>query len=141
MKYPNFISSRISEQDLNEITSAIGFINEKLPDLITLSDLEPSTMYKTKTDFVEFVRQNLKTAEKHPEFVPRDVDVNEIKKDVELIGSINQILNPLKDLVKKLEESKIIACNEAYLPSIAIYNAIKAHDIVEKHKHDQELSA
>ena len=134
MEYPNFISTTISKQDLNDIMSAIGFIQDKLPDLLSVSDLEPYTMYNTKTNSVDFVQQNLSYAEKHPEVVPQDVDIKEIHKDVELIKSINQILGPLKKLVEKLEDSKVIACNEAYLPSIAIYNAIKARDIVEKHK-------
>jgi hypothetical protein len=134
MEYPNFISTSISTKDLNDIMSAIGFIEEKLPDLLNVSDLEPYTMYNTKTDSVEFVQQNLSFAENNPEVVPRDVDIKEIHKDVELIKAINKILIPLKKLVAKLEDSKVIACNEAYLPAIAIYNAIKARDIMEKHK-------
>jgi len=141
MEYPNFISTSISKNDLNEILSAIGFIEEKLPDLLSLADLEPSTMFKTKTDFVDFVHQNLKYAEKRPELVPHDVNIKEIRKDVELIKSINRILVPLKKLVEKLEDSKIIACNEAYLPSIAIYNAIKANDMREKHKKEHKVNA
>ena len=141
MEYPNFISTTISKNDLNEILSAIGFIEEKLPDLLSLEDLEPSTMFKTKTDFVDFVYQNLKYAEKRPELVPHDVNIKEIQKDVELIKSINKILIPLKRLVEKLEDSKIIACNEAYLPSIAIYNSIKANDIREKHKQEHKVNA
>jgi len=134
MEYPNFISTRISKEDLNDIMSAIGFIQNKLPDLLSVSDLEPYTMYNTKTNSVDFVQQNLNYAEKHPEVIPEDVDVQEIQKDVALIKSINKILAPLKKLVEKLEDSKVVACNEAYLPSIAIYNAIKARDILEKHK-------
>ncbi len=141
MEYPNFISTSISRKDLDEILSAIGYIKDKLPDLLSLSDLEPYTMFKTKTDLVDFVHQNLKYAEKNPELVPHDVDINEMQKDVELIKSIDKILTPLKQLVQKLEDSKIIASNEAYLPSIAIYNAIKAHDIKEKHKSDHKVHA
>jgi hypothetical protein len=141
MEYPNFISTSISKNDLNEILSAVGFIEEKLPDLLSLSDLEPYTMFKTKTDFVDFVYQNLKYAEKHPELVPNDVDIKEMRKDIELIKSLDKILDPLKKLIEKLEDSKIIASNEAYLPSIAIYNAIKANDIRKKHKSDNKVHA
>jgi len=141
MKYPNFISTSISREDLDEILSAIGFINDKLPDLLSLSDLEPYTMFKTKADLVEFIHQNLKYAEKHPELVPHDVDIKEMRKDVELIKSLDKLLDPLKKLIGKLEDSKIIASNEAYLPSIAIYNAIKANDIREKHKSDHKVHA
>ena len=141
MEYPNFISTTISNQDLNEILSAIGFIEEKLPGLLSLSDLEPYTVYSTKTESVEFVQQNLKVVEKNPEIVPQDVDIKEVRKDVDLIKSIDKIIIPLKNLLQKLEDSKVIACNEAYLPSIAIYNALKARDIKEKHKMDHKINA
>jgi hypothetical protein len=134
MKYPNLISTHISEKDLNEIIGAINFINEKLSDLVTISDLEKTTLYKAQTDTIEFVIENLKLGEKHPELIPDDVDIKEIRKDVEVIKSINNILRPLQSLLRKLEDSKLVAGSEAYLPSIAIYNAVKANAITKRRK-------
>ena len=62
------------------------------------------------------------------------MDVAEIIVDVEFISSIDKILNPLQSLMKKLEDSKTLAGSEAYLPSIAIYNAIKAVAIQKRHR-------
>jgi hypothetical protein len=134
MKYPNLISTSIHDKDLNEILGAINFINEKLPDLITVSELEKSTLYKTKSDTIKFVLENLKEAEKNPELVPANVDIQEIRKDMKLIQSINKILQPIHALLNKLEDSKLVAGSEAYLPSLAIYNAIKAKAILTSRK-------
>ncbi len=134
MKYKNLISTSIPADDLNEILGAISFINEKLPDLITVSELEKSTLHKTKSNTVEFVLENLREAENNPELVPANIDIQEIRKDVELIKSINKILKPLNALLNKLEDSKLIAGSEAYLPSMAIYNAIKANAIINKQR-------
>jgi hypothetical protein len=132
MKYPNLISTSISNDETKEILDAIRFIDKKLPDLITVSDLEQSMFYKSKSDTIEFVLENLKIATQHPEIVPEDVNVEEIRKDVDLIKSIDKILIPLKGLMKKLEDSRLVAGTEAYLPSIAIYNAYKAKAILRK---------
>jgi hypothetical protein len=141
MNYPNLISTSISNNEIKEILDAIRFVDKKLPELVTISDLEQSTLYKTKSDTIEFVLENLKIANKHPEIVPENVDVEEIRKDVELIKSIDKILKPLKLLIKKLEDSQLVAGSEAYLPSIAIYNAYKAKSILKKQERSSKINA
>ena len=66
--------------------------------------------------------------------------LEEIKKDVNLILAIYKILDPLKKLEKKLEDSALLAGSEAYLPSIAIYNSIKAEALRKRHV-PQKVSA
>ena len=133
MEYPNLLSTSIPKQDLDEILEAINFINDKLPDLITLNNEELDALPKTGTHTIDFVLDNLKAAEKNLDVVPKGVDLAEIKKDVKLILAIYKILNPLKKLEKKLEHSALLAGSEAYLPSIAIYNAIKAEALRKRH--------
>ena len=137
MNYPNLLSTTIPNKDLKEILDAINFIDNKLSDLVTLSHEEHDALPKTGTDVITFVLDNLKEAEHNLETIPKDVDLDEIKKDVKLIHSIYKILNPLKQLEKKLEDSAMLAGSEAYLPSIAIYNALKAEDIKKRHAHDK----
>jgi hypothetical protein len=132
MKYPNLISASISNTQLNEILDAVHLIDKKLPALASVSDLEQSTLHKSKSDTVTFVMENLRIANEHPEIVPEDVNLDEIRKDVALIKSIDKVLQPLKYLVKRLEDSQMIAGSEAYLPSIAIYNAYKARMVLNR---------
>ena len=139
MTYPNLLSTTIPNKDLKEIIDAINLINEKLSDLVTLDREELDALPKTGSDTIKFVLDNLKVAESHPELVPKEVDLNEIKKDVKLIHSIYKILTPIKKLEKKLEDSALLAGSEAYLPSIAIYNAVKADDIKKRHSHKVEV--
>ena len=133
MKYPNRISVAIPKSDLKEILGAINFIQEKLPNLVSLSSRELSALPKTSGSTIEFILENLRLADKYPKLVPANIAIDEIQKDVHLINDLNKILKPLKDLVKKLEDSATLAGSEAYLPSIAIYNAIKADAIRKKH--------
>lgn len=134
MMYPNLISTTVPDKDVNEILDALKFINEKLPDLVTLSKEELTTLPKIGQNTNSFILENLKEAENNPDLVPKDVELDEIKKDVDLIKAISTILNPLKKLEKKLEDSALLAGSEAYLPSIAIHNAMKADAIRRKYK-------
>lgn len=137
MNYSNLISAKIPDKDINEILDAINFINEKLPELVTLSQEEVTALPKMGKNTIDFVTENLKEAETHPNLIPVNIDVDEIKKDVELIEAIFKIMDPLKKLEKKLEDSALLAGSEAYLPSIAIYNAMKADTILKRHKRNK----
>lgn len=133
MKYPNQISTKIDDHDLSEIIDAIKFINDKLPKLVTLTNEELCALPKMQENTIDFVLSTLKDAKQNPEMVPENVDIKEIMIDVELIKSIEKILKPLRLLMKKLQDSKTLAGSEAYLPSIAIYNAFKAADLQRRH--------
>jgi hypothetical protein len=133
MNYQNKISTSISDTDVNEILAAISFIHKKLPGLVALSELELASLPKPNSDTINFLYENLKLAEESPELVPGFVDIAELKKDIALIKAINKILGPIKELVKELEDSATLAGSDAYLPSIAIYNSVKADGIRRKH--------
>lgn len=134
MNYSNLLSTTIPDEDIKEILKSINFINEKLPELVTLTQEELAALPKMGINTIDFVTENLKEAEKNPDLVPKNVAIDEIRKDVELIKAIFKIMDPLKNLEKKLEDSALLAGSEAYLPSIAIYNAMKADGLRRKRK-------
>lgn len=141
MKYANLISTSISGQDLGEIRDAITFINKKMPDLVTLTDEEKASLPKMRTNTIDFVHKCLKIAKEQPGIIPKSVDVPEIVKDVELVQAAHQILEPLKMLIKRLEDSILLAESEAYLPSIAIYNAFQLDKVRLKSREKRVLKA
>lgn len=124
--YSNFISSTISQDQINEIISAIDRINAKLPSLVSLTNEELSSLPKVSMQNIDFIHEVLDFADTYPDLVPSHIDVQEIRKDLRLIESISKILKPMKQLVKKLEDSALLAGSEAYIPSLAIYNSVKA---------------
>jgi hypothetical protein len=124
--YSNFISSTISQDQINEIIAAIDRINAKLPTLVSLTNEELSSLPKVSMKNIDFIHEVLDFADTYPDLVPSHIDVQEIRKDLRLIESISKILKPMKQLVKKLEDSALLAGSEAYIPSLAIYNSVKA---------------
>lgn len=125
MDYGNKISTRIPASDLREIIEAITRIEKKLQDLVALSDEELSALPKMKSNALDFIEDCLLFADQYPSTIPEGIHVEEIKKDYELIKSIKSILDPLMRLKKKLDDSAQLAASEAYLPCIAIHNAVK----------------
>ncbi len=125
MGYPNKISTTITKNELNEILKAIELIDEKLPGLVTLSKEEIAALPRMNAHTETFVNDCLKYARKYPNFIPEDINVEEIKKDVTLIKSLLQINKALTKLKQKIEDNILLASSEAYLPCIGIYNSIK----------------
>jgi hypothetical protein len=124
--YSNFIHSTISQEQILEITAAIDRINAQLPTLVSLTNEELSSLPKVSMKNIDFIHEVLDFADTYPDLVPSHIDVQEIRKDLGLIESISKILKPMKQLVKKLEDSALLAGSEAYIPSLAIYNSVKA---------------
>jgi len=124
--YSNFISSTITQDQINEIIAAIDRINAQLPTLVSLSNEELSSLPKVSMKNIDFIHEVLDFVDTYPDLVPSHIDVQEIRKDLRLIESISKILKPMKQLVKKLEDSALLAGSEAYIPSLAIYNSVKA---------------
>ena len=125
MHYSNLISTSIPKNVSKEILAYIDEINELLPNLLNLSKEDLESLPKVSYDNIDFVHEVLAIAEEDPKLIPDNIDINEIRKDVQLTDSIIRILIPLKKLVKKLENNALLAGSEAYVPSMAIFNALK----------------
>ena len=130
MSYSNLISTSIPKEDIKEILGAIDFINEKLHELVILTDEEKAALPNMHKDTIKFVSECMNIADKHPEIVTANVDVPEIKKDYDLVKAIQKINDPLLKMMKRLEDSALLAESEAYLPSLAIYNSMQ-HELVK----------
>ncbi len=134
MSYSNKVSTTISQNNLKDILRVIESIDQKLPGLVSLTEEEIAALPRMKAHTESFVHECLKYSKKYPNYIPDDVDIQEIEKDVMLINSLSQITNALSKLKKKVEDNILLAGSEAYLPSIAIYNAVKTAEIIKRHQ-------
>ncbi|MGK7392956.1 MAG: hypothetical protein ACNS62_00220 [Candidatus Cyclobacteriaceae bacterium M3_2C_046] len=125
MTYSNVISTSIPEENIKEILKSIEVINQNIKGLVTLSKEQKDALPHMGEPTLPFVINAIRAVDDHPELIPPLVDVDEIKKDADLALSIHKILQPLKDIVAKLEDSTLLAESEAYMPSMAIYNSVK----------------
>ena len=134
MVYSNKVSATITKNHLKEIIKTIESVDQKLPELATLTDEEIAALPKMSAHTETFVNECLKYSKEYPDDVPDDIDVEEIKKDVMLIKSLLQVNDALLKLKKKIEDNILLASSEAYLPCIAIYNSIKTAKSIKSGK-------
>ena len=122
----NRISIVINDVALQNILSAIETIKTNLPDLISLSLEERSTLPKMGDKTLAFVQKTFAYAKQNPDIVPNYIDLDEFQKDLEAVEKLNQTLRPLAKLSEELEDSIMLAGHEAYMAALAIYTAFKA---------------
>lgn len=126
MGIANNVSIVINEEAKAKIKTAIETIYANLPLLITLSNDQRQTLPKMGDKTVAFVTKSLEYARQNPDLVPKYLDMNEYAKDVEAINALFQVASPLEKLVEELDDTMLLAGSEAYMASLAFYNALKA---------------
>ncbi len=59
------------------------------------------------------------------EFAPAYMDVAELKKDVDAVGTLTELARPIEQLNRTLDDTIMLAGSEAYVASLAYYNSVK----------------
>ena len=69
--------------------------------------------------------KELELAQKNPKLVPPYVNVDELRRDYELSMQLRDILNAVRQLYEKLDDTTLASGSEAYLASLSFYNSAK----------------
>jgi hypothetical protein len=126
MSYENLISVEFPQNDIVEIKDFIQKIKAKMPaGLVSLTPEERQTYPKMGNKTIAFVQKALDFATIYPDLVPVYVNVAELKKDMEAVEVMLNILHQMEELTAKLDDSILLAGSEAYTASLSIYNAAK----------------
>jgi hypothetical protein len=122
----NRINATLTAADQQAVMTAINTIREKLPFLIDLSPDERRALPKMGDKSRAFVSQALDVATQNSDFLPRSFDVEEMRKDVELVTALQSISTSLTQLQELVEDSYLAAGSEAYMAALAVYNYAQA---------------
>lgn len=146
MPLTNNVSFTLSEEELNEINSALDNLYRILePKTISLTPELRQELPKMGDKSLAFVEKALELGEQNPEFVPQFVNLEEAKKDLNGFKTIRSVKRIIDVLNQKLEDTGIQAGNEAFSASRGIYDQIKmmakAIHSVEAQKARDELKA
>lgn len=117
----NRISATLSQADQQAVLAAINTIREKLPFLLDLTPDERRSLPKVGDSGHGFVMQALTVATQNEDILPRSFDVEEMRRDVALLNSLQPIVAALSQLSELVEDTHIAIGSEAYTAALLVY--------------------
>ena len=125
----NRINATLSDEQRRQALAALASLNDALPFLIDLSADERNSMAKFGDKNRSFVVKALAIAENHPEILPRSLDLDELRADVELVESLYPLRNAVEALLGRLDNTYFAAGSEAYVSALLVYQYAKTHNV------------
>ena len=122
----NKVSLVLAAAAITNIKTAIATIEKNLPALINLTADERIGLPKMGDKTVAFVTKSFEYAKQNPTLIPAFLDMAEFEKDVNAVNSLKSVLNPLQQLVEKLDDTSLQAGSEAYSAALVFYSAVKS---------------
>jgi hypothetical protein len=122
----NRVSVVISTEDKQKIQAAIKVLQDTLEPLLLQLDAEDrKTLFKMGDKTVAFVYKAYEHSQRNPELAPKYFNFSEMKKDMDAVTDLRQIVNPLEQLVQSLNDTMMLAGSEALNEAMVFYTAVK----------------
>jgi len=125
MSYNN-ISAEITSETVEFLIQKIKEMEAKLPFVINLSTEEIRSLPKMGDKTIAFVEKAIEFAVQNPSFLPPFVDVNELKKDLELAKKLKSFINVLEPFSERVTDTYLAVGAEAFMAARVFYTSSKA---------------
>ncbi|MDX6694922.1 MAG: hypothetical protein QOF02_2525 [Blastocatellia bacterium] len=122
----NRIDATLSSADITAVMDAINTIRAKLPFLLDLTIEERRFLPKMGDKSRAFVSQALEIAKQNPDILPRSFDVDEMRRDVELLSALQPLVIALSQLQELVEDTYLLVGSEAYAAALLLYHYARA---------------
>jgi hypothetical protein len=123
---PNLSNVAIPQQVADDVTTKLNEIKTALaPYMITLADGERGDMLRLSDKSEAFLSKVVNYTESNPEFIPAYLDKADLMIDVNNCKLLDPLTKLAQQLCDSLNDTRIVAGNEAFLESLAYYNNIK----------------
>jgi hypothetical protein len=126
MSPKNFVSTSITNKDLEEIKSAIAVLKSKLsPHLKSISSEDRLQVPRMGEKSVTFVQKACEHCEANPDLAPSFLDLGEMKDDIAAFEQIRMLYAPISQLANSLNDTMLLSGNDAYTCALVFYHAVK----------------
>lgn len=122
----NRVSASLSEADRQAVLAAVQTIRTKLPFLLDLTPDERHKLPKMGDKSRAFVEQALTIATQNEEILPRSFDVEEFRRDVELMDALRPVAAALAQLYELVDDTLLEVSSEAYVAALYVYQLARA---------------
>jgi hypothetical protein len=118
----NRVSASLSAADREAVLAAVQTIRQKLPFLIDLSIEERRRLPKMGDTGRAFVERALTVATQNPDILPRSFDVDEFRRDADLLAAFQPVAAALAQLQELVDDTLLEVSGEAYASALAVYS-------------------
>ncbi len=126
MDNENRISLKIPEADIVAITNAIKVLQDKLmPHMVILTTEERGSLTKMGDKNTTFVNKCTEFMQQNPSLMPQYVNLEEMKIDLDAVGTLYSFYIPISQLVSAIDDSMMLSGSEAYIAALAFYHNVK----------------
>ena len=121
----NYISAQLTNEKMEKIKSLLGQIEEELPFLINLSPSERQAIPTMDNVRKPFVEKALSYGQSIGEIVPAYVDLEELKRDLDLYEKLQEINRKIGPMAEKVDDTTKAVSADAYGVGLTIYTSSK----------------
>ena len=107
------IDTTLSTAEVEAVLAALDAIRQQLSFLVGLTPTERRQLAKLGRKSQTFVVKALDVATQHSSLMPRCLDVEEARRDLDLFEALNPILQSLNQLRELVEDTQMVAGSEA----------------------------
>jgi hypothetical protein len=125
----NRVSATLPQADLDAILAAVQTMRDKLPFTTELTIDERKAMPKLGDKSRAFVKKTLELAVQNPGVLPRDFDIEEMRKDVLLFEAMYAIQQSLTKVKESVDDTVTAVGSEAYVAALLVYNYAKSSGV------------
>lgn len=125
MPTSNHVSGTLTTEQQQQALAAIAELRAQLPFLIDLSPEDRRALPKMGNKGRAFVDQGLATATQNEGILPRSFDLDEYRRDVELVRLLEPIHLALRQLAELVEDTFLAVGSDAYSATLVVYQAAK----------------
>ncbi|MGJ3245299.1 MAG: hypothetical protein ACFE0I_04400 [Elainellaceae cyanobacterium] len=114
-------------QDHAQDILAIALIYDKLPFLVGLTQAERKRLCRMGDKTRPFVNKSIELAAQNHELMSRCLDIDEMRRDVDLVDALYPIMLSVAKLQELLEDTYLQAGSEAFEAARMAYSAARKH--------------
>lgn len=125
----NRIDATFTAEQRARAEAALASLGEALPFLISLGDVNRTSMVKFGEMNRSFVVKALAIARAHPEALPIGFNIKEFAADVALVEDLYPLRHALEHLARRVDDTYFAAGSEAYAAALLVYQYAKLHNV------------
>jgi len=125
MPQQNLISATLSPEQIQKLLSDLAAIQNSMPFLRDLTPEERHSLPKLGRKSLDFAERSLELGILHANALPRGLDLEEMRRDLELRKALIPITQAVDALSGLLHNAQLVSGSDAYASALVIYQALQ----------------